>query len=78
MQPGEVYRFEVDLWATAQVFQAGHQVRVEVTSSDFPCYDSNMNTGGRFGTEVQGQIAHNTLLHELAYASHILLPVKPD
>lgn len=76
MKPGEMYRFEVDLWATAQVFQAGHRLRVEVTSSDFPRYDRNMNTGGRFGIETQGQIAHNTIFHDRAYASHILLPVK--
>ena len=75
MQPGRIYRFEVDLWATAQVFQAGHQVMVEVTSSDFPRYDRNMNTGAPFGTDVQGQIAHNTLFHDRVYASHILLPV---
>ena len=78
MQPGQVYRFEVDLWATAQVFLAGHRVRVEVTSSDFPRYDRNMNTGGRFGSETQGQIALNMLFHDRVYASHILLPVKPE
>lgn len=78
MQPGQVYRFEVDLWATAQVFQAGHRLRVEVTSSDFPRYDRNMNTGGRFGGETQGQIAHNRVLHDRVYDSRILLPVKPE
>jgi uncharacterized protein len=75
MQPGQVYRFEIDLQATAQVFQAGHQLRVEVTSSDFPRYDRNLNTGGAFGTEMQGQIANNTLFHDGLRASHILLPI---
>ncbi len=76
MQPGQAYRFEIDLWATAQVFQAGHQLRIEVTSSDFPRYDRNMNTGEPFGSEVQGQVAHNVLFHDQEHASHILLPVK--
>jgi len=78
MQPDQVYRFEIDLQATAQVFQAGHQLRVEVTSSDFPRYDRNLNTGGAFGTEKQGQIAKNTLFHDGLRASHILLPIHPS
>ncbi|HLH61804.1 MAG TPA: CocE/NonD family hydrolase [Ktedonobacteraceae bacterium] len=75
MVPGEVYTFEVDLWATAQVFQAGHRLRVEVTSSDFPRYDRNLNTGGPFGEETQGQVATNTVLHNEIHASHIVLPI---
>jgi putative CocE/NonD family hydrolase len=75
MNAGEVYRFEIDLWSTAQVFQAGHRIRVEVTSSDFPRYDRNLNTGGPFGEEVQGQVALNTIFHNAEKASHILLPI---
>jgi putative CocE/NonD family hydrolase len=77
MNPGEVYRFEIDLWSTAQVFQAGHRIRVEVTSSDFPRYDRNLNTGGPFGEEIQGQVAINTIFHDAERASHILLPIIP-
>ena len=76
MQPGQVYRFETDLQATAQVFAAGHQLRVEVTSSDFPGYDRNLNTGGVFALETQGQVANNTLFHDGPRASHILLPIR--
>ncbi len=75
MIPGQVYKFEVDLWSTAQVFKTGHRLRVEVTSSDFPRYDRNLNTGGPFGEETQGQVAVNTVLHDDIHASHILLPV---
>jgi putative CocE/NonD family hydrolase len=75
MVPGQVYRFEVDLWSTAQVFKAGHRLRVEVTSSDFPRYDRNLNTGGPFGEETQGQVTVNIVLHDATYASHIMLPV---
>jgi putative CocE/NonD family hydrolase len=73
--PGQVYRFEVDLWATAQSFPPGHRLRVEVTSSDFPRYDRNLNTGGPFGEEVSGQVAVNTVYHDLARPSHLLLPI---
>ena len=75
MVAGQVYRFEVDLWSTAQVFKAGHRLRVEVTSSDFPRYDRNLNTGGTFGEETQGHVAINSVLHDATYASHIVLPV---
>jgi putative CocE/NonD family hydrolase len=75
MEPGRVYRFEVDLWATAQVFEAGHRVRVEVTSSDFPRYDRNLNTGGPFGEEVRGQVAVNTIFHDSPRPSYVVLPI---
>jgi uncharacterized protein len=77
MIPGQVYRFEVDLWATAQLFRVGHRLRVQVTSSDFPRYDRNLNTGGRFGEEVIGQVAVNSVLHDAQYPSHLLLPLVP-
>jgi putative CocE/NonD family hydrolase len=77
MVPGQVYRFDVDLWATAQVFQAGHRLRVQVTSSDFPWYDRNLNTGGPFGEEVRGQVAANTVFHDTLRPSHVLLPAMP-
>jgi putative CocE/NonD family hydrolase len=75
MQPGQLYAFEVDLWSTAQVFAAGHRIRVDVTSSDFPRYDRNMNTGGPIGTEIRGEVAVNTVFHDAGRASHVLLPV---
>ena len=70
--------FEVDLLATTQMFAAGHRLRVEVTSSDFPRYDRNLNTGGTFGTESHGHVAHNTLFHDRTRPSYILLPVLPS
>jgi putative CocE/NonD family hydrolase len=75
MTPEEVYRFDIDLWATAQVFQPGHRLRVQVTSSDFPRYARNLNTGAEANDEVQPCVAFNTILHEARYASHIVLPV---
>ncbi len=78
MSPGQIYRFEVDLSATAQVFQAGHRLRVQVTSSDFPRSSRNLNTGGSCVEEVQGQVAVNTVFHDAVRASHLVLPVVPD
>jgi putative CocE/NonD family hydrolase len=75
MVPGQIYRFEVDLLATAHSFQAGHRLRVQVTSSDFPRYDRNLNTGGPFEEEVRGQVAVNTVFHDRMRPSHLALPI---
>ncbi len=63
--------------ATAQTFKSGHRLRVEVTSSDFPRYDRNLNTGGPIGEEVCGQAALNTIFHDRVRPSHVVLPVMP-
>jgi predicted acyl esterase len=55
---------EVELGATAKVFKARHRLRIEVTSSDFPRYDRNLNTGGPICTETVGQAALNTVFHD--------------
>jgi putative CocE/NonD family hydrolase len=74
---GRVYQLEIDLWATAQVFAAGHRIRVQVTSSDFPRFSGNLNTGGPVEEETHGQVAINTVFHDAARPSQILLPVLP-
>jgi uncharacterized protein len=61
------------MWS--QVFKAEHQLRVHVTSSDFPGYDRNLNTRGPFGTESRYEVAVNTIFHNSARPSHLLLPV---
>ncbi|MEO6623300.1 MAG: CocE/NonD family hydrolase, partial [Burkholderiaceae bacterium] len=75
LAPGEIYEFDVDLWATANTFLAGHRLRVAVTSSSFPRWDRNPNTGGVFGADTQVQTAANTIYHAAAHASRIMLPV---
>lgn len=75
MTPGQVYRFTIVLNATAQTFLPGHRLRVHVTSSDFPQYERNFNTGGPFGEEVAGQVAINTIFHDRQRPSHIVLPI---
>ena len=77
LDPGKVYRFEVDLWATSNAFLPGHRIRVVVTSSSFPRFDRNLNTGGPIHKEAAGQAAINTVLHDALRPSHIVLPVIP-
>ena len=77
MVPGQIYHFDIDLLATAHSFKAGHCLRVHVTSSDFPRYDRNLNTGGPFGEEVRGQVAVNTVFHDRMRPSHLVLPLYP-
>jgi hypothetical protein len=77
LTPGRTHRLRVDLSSTAHVFLAGHRLRLQVTSSDFPRYDRNLNTGGPFGTESAPRVAHNTVYHDAARPSHLLLPTPP-
>jgi putative CocE/NonD family hydrolase len=74
--PGRVYELKVDLWATSHVLRAGHRIRVHVTSSDFPRFDRNLNTGESFGgTRVV--VAEQTLFHDAERPSRVVLPVIP-
>ena len=77
MKPGEVYRFEIDLVGTSVAFLKGHRIRVHVTSSHFPQFDRNPNTGAAFGTSAVVKVAEQTIYHDAARASHVLLPVIP-
>jgi putative CocE/NonD family hydrolase len=77
MKPGQIYKFEIDLVGTSVAFQKGHRIRVQVTSSHFPQFDRNPNTGAPFGTTDKVQIAQQTIYHDAARPSHILLPVIP-
>ena len=77
MTPGEVYRIEIDLVATANVFAAGHRIRLEVSSSNFPRFDRNTNSGGVIAQETEADFvrATNTVWHDDVRASHLILPV---
>ena len=72
---GTVARCEVDLWATSNLFARGHRIRVTVTSSCFPRWDRNMNTGGDNARESEGVAAVNTVFHDALRPSHVVLPV---
>ena len=74
---GQVYRFEIDLVGTSVAFRPGHRMRVHVTSSHFPQFDRNPNTGATFATTKHVRVAEQTIYHDTERASHILLPVIP-
>ena len=78
LQPGEVYEFTIDLWPTSNVFLSGHRIRVDVASSNLPRFDRNPNTGGKFGEGFDMEVAHQTVFHDVARPSHVLLPVIPS
>jgi predicted acyl esterase len=78
MEPGKIYKFEIDLWATSIVFNKGHRIRVSVTSSNYPRWDANPNTGKNSWEETSPVVARNTVYFEKARASHILLPIMRE
>ena len=78
LTPGKVYRFEIDMVGTSVAFLRGHRIRVHVTSSHFPQFDRNPNTGARFGATREVRVAEQTIVHDADHPSHILLPVIPD
>jgi len=75
MEAGEVYRIDVSPMATSNTFLAGHRIRVEISSSNFPRFARNLNTGGNNFDEAVGVSARNTIHHAGAHASNIRLPV---
>ena len=78
IKPGKISRYEIDLWVTSNVFLPGHRVRVEISSSNFPRFDRNPNTGHPFGADAELKSATQTVYHDAQRASHILLPVIPQ
>jgi putative CocE/NonD family hydrolase len=72
LEPGRVYRFEIDLWATANRFKAGHRLRVDISSADFPHFDRNSNRGGEPGDPIS---ARQTLYHDSRHPSHLIVSV---
>ena len=77
MQPGTVYELQIDLIATANLFRAGHRVRLEVSSSNFPRFDRNTNSGGVIANETAADfvVATNRVWHDGGHRSHVVLPV---
>jgi uncharacterized protein len=77
MEPDKTYEAAVDLEVTANYFGAGHRIRVEISSSNFPRFDRNLNTGGDNYSETKWVTAHNRIHHSAAHRSYLLLPVIP-
>jgi len=78
LTPGEVYRFTIELGNISHVVQAGHCLRLLVTSSDFPRWDRNTNTGERPAAASRTQQAQQTIMHDQAHPSRLILPAVPS
>ncbi len=77
LEPGKVYAYTIDLWATSNLFKRGHRIRIDVSSSNFPRFDRNPNTGHAFGQDAELRKAEQVIHYSRRYPSHVLLPVIP-
>jgi uncharacterized protein len=77
LKPGVIYKVKVDLWATSNVFLAGHRIRLEISSSNFPRFDRNLNTGEEQARATRVIKATNTVVHDREHPSALILPVVP-
>ena len=79
IEPGQVYEYTIAFWrATANLFAKGHRIRIEVSSSYYPYYLRNLNTGAdNVGLETSAISARQTIRHEDRYPSHVVLPIIP-
>jgi len=77
IEPGKIYKYAIDLWATSNVFKAGHRIRVYVSSSNFPRFNRNLNTGDKTFGGTRMVKARQTIYHDIEHPSAIVLPVIP-
>ncbi len=75
LEPGNVYEFVFELYPTSNVFKKGHRIRLDISSSNWPRFDANPNTGGDLGVERRLEIAEQTIHHEPEHPSHVVLPI---
>jgi len=77
LEPGKRYELRIDLVATANVFKAGHRIQLDISSSNFPRFDRNSNTGGTIATESAAAFVQsvNRVFHDSAHPSHLILPI---
>jgi putative CocE/NonD family hydrolase len=77
LEPGKAECYAIDLWNTAQLFTAGHRIGVQITSSAFPKFDRNLNTGDSLADGTEMQQAEQTIYHDADHPSRVILPVVP-
>jgi len=75
LNPGEVYEYAINMLNTSHMFRKGHRIRIDISSSNFPAADRNMNTGGPIGEDTEGIPAMQTIYHQSGHTSYIDLPV---
>ena len=78
IEPEEIYEISIDMWSTANLFKSGHRIRLEVSSSNFPRYERNQNTGTQPGLDAEMNIASQTIYHGPQLPSRLILPVLKD
>ena len=77
MEPGTVYELVIQPFPTSNLFARGHRIRLDISSSNFPHFDLNFNTGEPEGQATRSEIARNTIWLDAAHPSHVVLPVVP-
>ncbi len=77
IEPHKIYEYTIDLQATSNLFKAGHRIRVQITSSNFPLWARNLNKGEPILTAQEWQNAEQTIYHDAEHSSHIILPIVP-
>jgi len=77
MEPGRVYEFTITCYPTSNVFKKGHRIRLDISSSNWPRFDVNPNTGDPLGPIGRWQVAVNTVYHDRNRPSHVVLPIIP-
>tara|TARA_A100001037_G_scaffold141232_1_gene128082 strand:- start:977 stop:2692 length:1716 start_codon:yes stop_codon:yes gene_type:complete len=74
LNPNEIYKYDIDMWSTSNFFHKDHKIRIEISSSNFPQFDRNPNTGNQFGMDKDLKTATQKVYHDKNYPSHIILP----
>jgi hypothetical protein len=74
MEPGKTYEFDIDLWSTSIIFNRGHRIRVAISSSNYPRFEANPNTGKPRAEGGKMRVARNTIYLDRTRPSHIVLP----
>ncbi len=77
IEPGKIYEYTIDLWATSNLFRAGHRIRVDISSSNFPRFNRNLNTGDAVEGSTRMEKAKQTIYHDGQHPSALVLPVIP-
>lgn len=78
LKPGKAYEYKLDLGYTAMVLKPGHKLRLEISSSNFPKYKRNFNTGASHEETAETRVARNTILHDAQHPAVLRLPVVDD
>jgi putative CocE/NonD family hydrolase len=76
--PGKAYEFTIEMYPTSLVFKRGHRIRLDISSSNFPRFDVNPNTGEPLNDNRRWRVAENSVYHDAQHPSHIVLPIIPS